>query len=182
LLLGELLVRRVAPQQRALSVALRGLYRPDADLGYVMVPGFRRRVQTSEYECDVRTNSMGLRDREPAAHSPGTLRILGLGDSFTFGVHAGAPDKCFVEQLETRLGRELVLRPRHSAKGPSWKAVEVVNAGIDGYGTAQEIGLLQRLDPTLHPNAVLLAFYLGNDFTDNSGRTRMTVVDGYQML
>jgi hypothetical protein len=62
------------------------------------------------------------------------------------------------------------------------RAAQVVNGGIDGYGTVQEVGRLERLGPEVAPDAVLVAFYLGNDFTDNAGRTRMTVVDGYQML
>lgn len=181
-LAGELLVRAVAPQQRALSVALRGLCRPDSELGFVMVGGFRRRVHTETFSCDVRTNSIGLRDREPDPPRAGTFRLLGLGDSFAFGVHAGAEANCFLEQLETRLQRLLAAQPEHAAAGREWTSADVVNAGVDGYGTQQEVGLLQRLDPVLHPDAVLLAFYLGNDFTDNSGRTRMTVVDGYQML
>lgn len=182
LLASELLIRSVAPQQRALSVALHGLYRPDPELGYVMNAGFRRRVRTESFRCDVRTNSLGLRDREPGPREPGSIRILGLGDSFVFGVHAGASGNCFIEQLERRLDAEFAQHPVHGPDGQAWTGADVVNAGIDGYGTPQEVGLLLRLDPVLHPDAVLLAFYLGNDFTDNSGRTRMTVIDGYQML
>jgi hypothetical protein len=180
LAVGELLVRSFAPQHRALSVALRGLHRLDPDVGYVMVPGFQRRVHTPEFTCDVRTNALGLYDRELAPPSPGQRRILVLGDSFTLGVHAGALDSCFVEQLERELGAEA--RGHTDATGRRVDAVECVNAGVDGFGTEQEVALLARLAPVVQPDAVMLAFYLGNDFTDNSGRTRMTVLDGYQTL
>src|SRR5438477_12643615 len=96
LIAGELAVRRFAPQQRALSVALRGLYVPDRELGYRMRPGFHRHVRTAELESDVRTNALGLRDRELAPPRADRLRLLVLGDSFTFGVHAGALENCFV--------------------------------------------------------------------------------------
>jgi lysophospholipase L1-like esterase len=147
-----------------------------------MVPGFRRVVRTPSFACDVRTNALGMRDSEPAPPAPRTLRILGLGDSFALGVHAGALADCFLERLQAQLAAELRARPRSSAAGRIWEDADVANAGVDGYGTVQEIELLHRLDPLLHPDAVLLAFYLGNDFTDNSGRTRMTAVDGYLML
>ncbi|MFQ5600345.1 MAG: SGNH/GDSL hydrolase family protein [Candidatus Krumholzibacteriia bacterium] len=178
-LLGELLVRRVAPQNRPLSVALRHLHVPDAELGYLMAPHFRRRVRTPVFEGDVRTNSLGLRDHEIGPPRPGTLRILGLGDSFAFGVHAGPLENCYLKRLEAHLARRLLEGPTRASR---WDGVEIVNAGVVGYGTPQEVGLLQRLGDSLQPDAVLLSFYLGNDFTDNSGRTRMTVVDGYQML
>jgi hypothetical protein len=173
LLLGEQIVRWFVPQHFALSVALRGLHRTDRELGYVMVPGFTRRVRTPEFACDVRTNSLALRDRE--LNAAARYRVLVVGDSFTLGVHAG--DSCFVEQMEHALDAEVRL---HAA--PEGGAIECVNAGVEGYGTVQEVGLFERLAPLVQPDVAVLAFYLGNDFTDNSGRTRMTVVDGYQML
>jgi hypothetical protein len=180
--LAELVVREVAPQKRPLSIALRGLYVSDATLGYRMAPGFERRVRIAEFTSVVRTNSLGLRDHELGPRRPGTLRLLGLGDSFTFGVHAGPLEKCYLKQLGKSLDARLARQPFEAPGGRERRSVEIVNAGIDGYGTVQEIGLLQDLEHAVQPDGVLLGFYLGNDFTDNSGRTRMTVVDGYQML
>lgn len=182
LVAGEAMVRLFAPQERALAAALHGLHQPDPELGYVMVPGFQRRIRTPEFECDVRTNSLGMHDREPGPRSPGRFRVVGLGDSFVFGVHSGALERCFLKRLESILDGELGAHPIVDARGRTWSGIELLNAGVDGYGTRQEVGLLERLGPEVQPDAVLLAFYLGNDFTDNSGRTRMTVVDGYQIL
>jgi hypothetical protein len=181
-LLGELVVRRFAPEERPHSVALRYLYRPDAELGYVMAPGFSRDVRTHVFSARMETNSLGLRDHEIAPPGPATLRILGIGDSFTLGIHAGALERCYLKRLETLVSEELATGEHLRADGSAWTRAEFVNAGIDGYGTLQEVGLLERLGPTLHLDAVLLGFYLGNDFTDNSGRTRMAVEDGYLML
>jgi hypothetical protein len=180
LLAGELVVRGVAPQAHPLASALHGLHQPDADLGYVMVPHFRRRIRTHDFECEMITNSMGLRDGEIGARRPGSFRILGLGDSFALGIQAGAAENCFLERLERLLAAALSSSPAHAAV--PWREVEVINAGVIGYGTPQEVGYLERLGGELHPDAVLVAFFLGNDFADNSGSTRMTVVDGYHML
>ena len=178
LAVGEAVVRRVAPRHRPLSVALRGLYIPDSVLGYVTTPHFRRRVHGPGFTSEVHTNALGLRDDPVGPRTRDTLRILGLGDSFTFGVHAGERRRCFIEQLETTLSDDMASRPSPSGA----RAAQVVNGGVDGYGTVQEIGRLERIGSEVAPDGVLLAFYLGNDFTDNSGATRMTVVDGYQML
>jgi len=182
LLVGEFLVRRLLPQPKPLTIALRGLHAADAQLGYTMVPKFSRRIHTRAFSCEVRTNGLGLRDTEIGPRVPGRLRLVALGDSFVLGIHAGPPDSGCVERLGQALDAELSAHPGITADGRAWRGAEFVNAGVDGYGTLQEIGLLERLAPQLQPDAVLLAFYLGNDFTDNSGRTRMTVVDGYQML
>ena len=180
--LGELLIRRLAPQQHAFSAALHGIFVSDPELGYVMKPNTRHTIRTPSFVCDMQTNSLGLRDREPEPLQPGDFRLLVLGDSFTFGVHAGAREHCFVEQLEAQLEAVLSESPVRSNQGQAWHHADVVNAGVPGYGTTQEVGLLHKLGPVLRPHAVLLAFYVMNDFSDNSGRTRMTLVDGYQML
>lgn len=180
--LGEVLIRSLAPQHRAFSAALHGIFVSDPKLGYVMKPNFRHTIRTPEFVCDMQTNSLGLRDREPEPLQPGDFRLLVLGDSFTFGVHAGARENCFVEQLEAKLETALNESPVRSNHGEAWHHADVVNAGVAGYGTTQEVGLLHKLGPALRPHAVLLAFYIMNDFSDNSGRTRMTLVDGYQML
>ena len=180
--LGELLIRRLAPQQRAFSAALHGIFASDPELGYVLKPNTRHTIRTSSFVCDMQTNSLGLRDREPEPLQPGDFRLLVLGDSFTFGVHAGDRKNSFVEQLEAKLEAAFSDSPVQSNQGEAWHHADVVNAGVPGYGTTQEVGLLHKLGPVLRPHAVLLAFYVMNDFSDNSGRTRMTLVDGYQML
>lgn len=180
LVAAEGIVRRFIPQHFPLSVALRGLHRADPELGYVMVPQFAKRVRTPEFKAEVRINALGLRDDEIRTRAPQTVRLLAIGDSFTLGVHAGDRSACFVEQLETRLRAVFAARSRGSEA--AWTDAELINAGVEGYGTVQEVALLERLAPQLRPDGVILAFYLGNDFTDNSGLTRMTVVDGYQML
>src|SRR5262245_25041767 len=84
----EVVVRFVEPQSSPYTG--RGLYQPDPELGHVLRPNLA--------SGDVRTNSLGFRDREYALDKPaGTFRILGLGDSFTFG--ARFPGGIYLERL-----------------------------------------------------------------------------------
>ena len=46
--------------------------------------------------------------------------------------------------------------------------IEVVSFAVNGYGTAQEYLTLQERGLKYRPDLVLLAFFTGNDFTDNS--------------
>src|ERR1700756_3582936 len=74
---------------------------------------------------DVAINSKGLRDREfNYERTPGTLRILMLGDSFTEGWGV-ALDDTFSKRLE-RL---------YAANGVK---AEVINAGVGNYNTVME--------------------------------------------
>jgi hypothetical protein len=106
----------------------------------------------------VRTNSLGYRDREPAAAAGGrALRVLFLGDSFTWGDEV-ALDERFTSLLETSCAPICDRVP----------VIQSVNRGIIGYGTAQSfLDYLLVRDP--HPfDLVVLALFTGNDLTDNS--------------
>ncbi|MBM4197193.1 MAG: hypothetical protein FJ197_08880 [Gammaproteobacteria bacterium] len=66
-------------------------YAPSPWLTFGPKPNARHHglADTGEYRYDFRHNSFGLRDTErDFAKPPGTFRILGLGDSFTYGVGA----------------------------------------------------------------------------------------------
>ncbi|MBU1849701.1 MAG: hypothetical protein KKH40_03155, partial [Nanoarchaeota archaeon] len=45
---------------------------------------------------------------------------------------------------------------------------EVINLGVSGYGTDQELILLQKEGLKYNPDVVILGFYLENDKPDNS--------------
>jgi hypothetical protein len=63
-----------------------------------------------------------------------------------------------------------------AAKHPE---IKVVNAGIPGYGTHQEVLLFERIVDRILPDAVLLGFFIGNDFADNLSLNKHEVIDGY---
>lgn len=102
----------------------------------------------------VKISSLGLRDGEyPPRPAPGTLRLLMLGDSVTFGPGVSL-DHTFAKVLERRLAE-------HDAS----REFEVVNGGVVGYNTVQEHTLYREVGRGLHPNVVVLTF-LVNDLLD----------------
>jgi hypothetical protein len=103
-------------------------------------------------------NSRGFLTPEYAeAKAPGSYRIVALGDSFTFK----AGEVPYDAQWTTLLGRQL-------AEG--WKReVEVLNLGMPGIGPRFERRLWQLEGAKLAPDLVLLALYVGNDFSDEEG-------------
>ena len=106
-----------------------------------------------------RLNSQGFHDREHSKEKlPNTLRIAVLGDSVAEGVEVPI-EKTFSAVLE----RELNAHPL----GDRLK-VEVINFGVRGYGTAQELLALRHRVWDYAPDIVVLAFYSGNDLIDDS--------------
>jgi lysophospholipase L1-like esterase len=111
-----------------------------------------------EYRTEIAINSLGLRGPEiPVVKPPGTLRVLVLGDSYAEGLQVPWEDL-----LSTRLERAL-----NDGAGPR---VEVVNGGVSGYGTADELLLLEKLGWRLKPDLVLVAFCIHNDVANNLER------------
>ena len=115
----------------------------------------------------VRINSRGYRGREYPWDSAAGFRILGLGDSFTFGFG--------VEEDDSYLARlERALADRH---------VEVINAGLAGMGPDNEARLLAADGPGLRPDLVLVGFYVGNDLIDAlTGVQRTRLRNGAPMM
>ena len=104
---------------------------------------------------EYRHNSLGFRDVEHAREkAPGVFRILGLGDSFTYG--AGAT---FEETYLSRLGALLNARPG------SHPRVEVINTGVPRYYPEPERMVLETYGPQFAPDLVTVGF-LPNDVID----------------
>ena len=106
-------------------------------------------------QVPIRTNSLGLRSPEIALAKPaGTFRILVVGDSVTFGWSLRGEDT-YASQLASLLA---TLRPN--------QRVEVINAGVSGYGTWQELRWLQEIGLGLDPDVIVVQAHL-NDAADN---------------
>jgi hypothetical protein len=148
----------------------QGLYVDDADLVYRLTPGFNGKFVTPEYTVGVAVSSQGLReDRDYGPKTPGTFRILVVGDSFTMAHSVEAPET-FVKVLERQLAEH----------APPDVHYEVLNAGVPGYNTVQEMAYLKRDGLALNPDLVILAFFVGNDIADNAVPADHVVVrDGY---
>ena len=90
-------------------------------------------------------NRLGLRNREIAPKPPGTTRILFLGDSLIWSGETSSR-ALYTEVIETRLNARRPYR------------IEVVNAGVPGYTTFQELEFLRIHGLGMEPDAVLLGF------------------------
>jgi lysophospholipase L1-like esterase len=115
--------------------------------------------QTTEGSAYVAINSHGYRDRErPTTKPPRAHRIAVLGDSFVEARQLGL-NETFCAVLE----RLLSANPQFSGR-----PVEVLNFGIAGYGTAQELLTLKKDVFAFQPDHIVLAVFTGNDISDNS--------------
>jgi hypothetical protein len=142
---------------RATGYSYQTFYRPDDALGYTLEPGAEG-WHKKEGRSYVRVNSDGLRDREYARRKPpNTFRVAAIGDSYTEALQVAEEDG-FTSVLERRLSGCPALAGR---------AVEVVNFGVSGYSTAQELLTLRRKVWAYEPDLVLLTVTTNNDVTDN---------------
>jgi hypothetical protein len=107
----------------------------------------------------VSINRDGLRDREHALKKPPqTIRIAVLGDSFVEAMQVNRQE-AFWSIMAKELQNCENLRGRH---------IEVIDFGISGLGTTQELLVLQHHVWKYSPDVVLLAFTTANDVSDNS--------------
>ncbi|HEX8283932.1 MAG TPA: SGNH/GDSL hydrolase family protein [Pyrinomonadaceae bacterium] len=142
---------------RATGYSYQTFYRPDDVLGYTLEPGAEG-WHKKEGRSYVRVNSEGLRDREHQKRKPpNTLRVAVLGDSYAEALQVEQVDG-FTSVLERRLPECPALAGR---------AVEVINFGVSGYSTAQELLTLRQKVWAYEPDVVLLMVTTNNDVTDN---------------
>ena len=114
---------------------------------------FRAKPLSPDYD-GFRLNSHGFKDVEFNTEKvDGTFRILGIGDSFAFGVVPYANN--YLTLLEDELNRN----GRH---------VELLNMGIPGTGPIDYLSLFVHEGLQLNPDMVLLSFFIGNDFEEQS--------------
>lgn len=115
-------------------------------------------VHDSEGEGHVRINQFGFRDENwPVDANEDTVRVAVLGDSFVAAHEVDEPER-FTELLEDKLNAEM--------EG-SGTDVNVMNFGVRGYGTAQELMTYRHVVRDFDPDVVLLAVFTGNDIVNN---------------
>jgi lysophospholipase L1-like esterase len=154
----ELVLRLIFPAPRLrkepqVQIAL------DARMGYRTKPD----QKAFEMDAPVSINTFGFRGPEFASdREPGSLRVLGLGNSITFG--SGLADH------ETYLAR---LEERMRAEQPD-RRVEVLNAAMEGFTIRQYLPFLERVLPKVKPDVVIL----GAAFRDLHFHPRMGQLKG----
>lgn len=99
--------------------------------------------------CDG-TNAWGMRDPERELASD-AFRIAAIGDSITFGATVDA-DVTYPRQLEAMIAADATLAP-----------TEVLNLGVMGYSTVQEVETLRTKGLRFGPRVVILQYFLNDD-------------------
>jgi hypothetical protein len=149
---------------RILGFSYPVFYTTDGYRGIALRPNMQGWYR-KEGESFVRINSNGLRDREHETKKPaGTFRIALLGDSYAEALQVPLEDS-FWRVMEERLNKCAAFEGRK---------VEVINFGVSGYGTGQELLTLEQKVWQYEPDMVLLAVTTNNDITDNVRELKKT--------
>lgn len=177
-----LLVVTVIVMFAAAEIAVRVLFhqaqlgtviRFDPMLGWSLDPGSSHHAQHNQRDIDyhIRINQLGMRDRQITVEKPeGIRRILVLGDSFVFGTGVEAEWRT-TDVIGRALGDD----------------VEVINAGVSGWGNGQELVNYETKLRRLHPDVVVLTIMAANDiinnmldhlFLETAPKPRFTLVKG----
>jgi hypothetical protein len=100
-------------------------------------------------------NSGGFHDTEfQQVKPPGSIRIVGIGDSFVFG--AVPYQYNFLTLLEDKMNR------------PGDRRVEILNMGIAATGPREYFSIMVKEALPLNPDAALICVFVGNDFGQTS--------------
>lgn len=159
----ELGLRAFVPSSAAGSAARFEL---DPDLIYRLRAENVVTWSSPEFTETSHTNTLGLRGGEVAAKRAGELRILAVGDSFTYG-HGVQDDEAYPAVVESML----------RARGHD---VQVLNAGVPGYNTDQAYTWTLRDGLDLAPDLVLVGVHC-SDVSDNY-ESSLYDLDGEQLV
>jgi lysophospholipase L1-like esterase len=134
------------------------LWRPSPAVGWALVPG----AVGDEVLCGpagrplvrhrIEVNALGQRDRPRRyTRQPGVPRVAVLGDSFVEALQVSL-DETFAARIERMLG------------------LEVLNLGVSGYSTDNELRAFLARGRRYRPDVVVLLVFLGNDVMENGAR------------
>lgn len=144
-------LRWVPPSERSTQS-----FGPHEVYGSAPLPGVFGRHVTTEYDVSFSQNRLGFRGPLPTLPSSSDVpRVLVLGDSQTYGLGVGDDETFAVE-----LVKSLSTAERH---------VEVLNGSCNGWGTRNELAVLDTLGARWKPDVTLVVFFW-NDLEDNHRR------------
>ena len=156
LFVSEIALRLLGLDPMYVSPERDRFWKYDPLLGWVHQPGQEGIFETPQFRTAVRINENGLRDRERSydRHND-NQRILVLGDSFAWGYGVEESER-FSQRLEETLG------------------VEVINGGVSGYSTDQEL-LWYRNEGIKYETDLVILVVAGNDVGDNEQQLVSTI-------
>jgi hypothetical protein len=134
-------------------IQYHSVYRFDGKLGWSVVPGLERHPMAAG--ATVSTNSKGIRGSREYGYvkSAEVLRVVAIGDSFTFG-----------EEVSDEATYPAYV-------GTLMSGAEVLNLGVGGYGHDQMALYLAMEGVKYRPDVVVLGF-VGGDMERNTLRFR----------
>jgi lysophospholipase L1-like esterase len=156
LFLSEIALRLMGWNPLYVSPERDRFWKYDPLLGWAHQPGQEGIFETPQFRTVVRINENGLRDRDHSYERENDIeRILVLGDSFAWGYGVEESER-FSQLLEESLG------------------VEVINAGVSGYSTDQELLWYENEGIKYETDLVILVL-AGNDVGDNERQLVNTI-------
>lgn len=127
--------------------------------GVLRLDAVARRVGTQaevdawwrRYDDQLNLNVLGIRSPyEIVRRDPGVVRVVAIGDSFTWGDKIASSDSIWPAQLEGQL------------RGRTGHRVEVVNLGQKAFTATNNAEMLRRLGWQFDPDIVVVQFYLND--------------------
>src|SRR2546423_2473486 len=117
--------------------------------GLIFPPNAEHEFRTREFSYRVQTNSLGFRDREFGLEKRARIRILALGDSFTFGFGVDGK-QAWPKVLEANLRT-------------AGDEVEIANLGRPAGSPRDYAAIAEKAIPLLKPDLVIVAVLQGDD-------------------
>jgi hypothetical protein len=132
---------------------------PDETLGYRYHQETGRFALPAEFQYNLTPNSLGFHDVDHGPPSPGTRRVLLLGDSY-------------VESYFVPPARVLGQRLEHHLNEAGAQRYEVVSIGKSGWGQRNQLEALQTYGEQIGADIILTLFLPLNDVENNSPELR----------
>ena len=131
-------------------------HEPNPLFGWRLIPNQTGWSKNEGGKIFLKINSKGLRDKVYSyENGENIFRILVLGDSYCEAVQVSLAE-AFHKRLESLLNQR--------SKTTEY---EVINCGVSGYGTDNELLFYKYEGYKYQPDLVILAFTVGNDISDN---------------
>ena len=147
-ILGEGILRMVDHPLSKPFVDTTTWQEPSDFLGFTMAPNFEGIGPVSSW---VKTNSQGVRDdvEHTWGKDSGTIRILGIGDSFTFGWGVSL-EETFLKKLE------------HTLKQMTGVEIETINAGVPKWDLNHYYVYLKNVGIRYSPDIIVLSYFFND--------------------
>lgn len=155
---------------RVVGIVVTGDLKQEDQERLIFEPNMEARHKTIEFDYVVRTNNLGLRDRDFSIDKGDKFRILCFGDSWTFGYGVNI-ENSWPKKLEQYLLNKGI------------ENVEVINCGRPGQFTDTYRNYIEKIVPILNPDLVLVGVLQLDDlaqlYTNNYRLNHTGVIKKY---